>query len=94
LHVENLGKSYGATTPGLLPEEHADPDNAGIWREPTLPNHEEVTREQPTPALEFAFVEDTRDEDLLGAGNLIEFGVRCEQSRSSDFVKTGGEYGI
>jgi type IV secretion system protein VirD4 len=48
-----------------LPEEQADPDNAGVRREPTLPNHEEITREQPTPAPEFAFAEDTSDDDLL-----------------------------
>ena len=46
-------------------EAQADPDNAVVRREPTLPNHEEITREQPTPALEFAFAEDTSDEDLL-----------------------------
>ena len=48
-----------------LPEAQADPDNAGVRREPTLPDHEEITREQPNPALEFAFTEDTADEDLL-----------------------------
>jgi type IV secretion system protein VirD4 len=48
-----------------LPKEQADPDNAGIRREPPLPDHEEIIREQPTPPLEFAFVEDTPDEDLL-----------------------------
>ena len=48
-----------------LPEAQADPDNAGVRREPTLPDHEEITREQPKPALEFAFTEDTADADLL-----------------------------
>jgi type IV secretion system protein VirD4 len=55
----------GGLITDLLPEEQADPDNAGTRREPTLPKHEEITREQPTPALEFAFAEDTSDEDLL-----------------------------
>jgi type IV secretion system protein VirD4 len=45
-----------------LPEEQADPDNADVRREPTLPNHEEITREQPTLPLEFAFAEDASDE--------------------------------
>jgi type IV secretion system protein VirD4 len=48
-----------------LPEEQADPDSAGVLREPPLPNHEEITREQPTPAPEFAFAEDASDDDLL-----------------------------
>ena len=48
-----------------LPKEQADPDNAGVRREPTLPNHQEIAREQLTPAPEFAFAEDTSDDDLL-----------------------------
>jgi type IV secretion system protein VirD4 len=48
-----------------LPEEQVDADNAGIRREPTLPDHEEINCEQPTPALEFAFAEETPDDDLL-----------------------------
>jgi hypothetical protein len=52
-------------TTDLLAGEQADPDNAGVRREATLPSHEEITLEQPTPPLEFAFAEDTSDEDLL-----------------------------
>ena len=55
----------GGLTTDPLAGGQADPDNAGVRREPTLPNHEEITREQPTPALEFAFSEDTSDDDLL-----------------------------
>ena len=55
----------GGLTTDPLAEEQADPDNAGVRREPTLPDHEEITREQPMPALEFAFSEDTSDDDLL-----------------------------
>jgi type IV secretion system protein VirD4 len=48
-----------------LPEEQSEADIAGVRREPTLPDHEEITREHPTPCLEFAFAEDTSDADLL-----------------------------
>jgi hypothetical protein len=36
------------------PEEQSETDNAGARRGPAMPDHEEITREQPTP-FEFAF---------------------------------------
>jgi type IV secretion system protein VirD4 len=42
----------------LFSEDEDDPENAGIRREPTLPKHEAIAPEQPTPAREFAVFED------------------------------------
>jgi type IV secretion system protein VirD4 len=42
-----------------------DPDNAGIRREPELPEHEEIAPEPRTPAQEFELPEDDPDDDAL-----------------------------
>jgi len=41
----------------------ADPDNAGIRREPELPEHEEIAPEPRKPAQEFELAEDEPDDD-------------------------------
>ena len=41
----------------------ADPDNAGIRREPELPEHEEIVPEPRKPAQEFELAEDEPDDD-------------------------------
>jgi type IV secretion system protein VirD4 len=44
-----------------------DPANAGIRREPELPEHEEIAPERTSPPPEFAFAEDNPDDDALRA---------------------------
>jgi type IV secretion system protein VirD4 len=41
----------------------ADPDNAGIRREPELPEHEAIAPESHKPAHEFELAEDEPDDD-------------------------------
>jgi type IV secretion system protein VirD4 len=41
----------------------ADPDNAGVRREPELPDHEEIVPEPRKPAQEFELAEDDPDDD-------------------------------
>lgn len=52
-----------------------DPANGGIRREVELPRHEEIVPEQAMPTLEFAFVEEDTDDDVLRARAL------CQQAR-------------
>jgi type IV secretion system protein VirD4 len=47
-----------------------DPANAGIRREPELPQHEEVVPEQASPGQEFVFGEDDTDDDAARARAL------------------------
>ncbi|MCX8999927.1 conjugal transfer protein TraG [Rhizobiaceae bacterium BDR2-2] len=44
-----------------------DPDNAGIRREPELPEHEEIVPPPPTPAQEFDILDDEPDVDAAKA---------------------------
>ena len=53
-----------------------DPANGGIRREPELPQHEEIAREQVKPKPEFAFGEDPPGEDAARACAL------CQQVRN------------
>ena len=48
----------------------ADPANAGIRREPDLPEHEEVVPTKAAPAPEFAFPEESDDDDAARANAL------------------------
>ncbi len=43
--------------------EEGDPANAGIRREPELPEHEEIVVPPPSPAQEFEFLDDEPDVD-------------------------------
>ena len=47
-----------------------DPDNAGIRREPELPEHEEIIPPPPTPAQEFDILDDEPDVDAAKARAL------------------------
>jgi type IV secretion system protein VirD4 len=47
-----------------------DPANGGIRREPELPQHEEIAREQVKPKPEFAFEEEESDDDAERARAL------------------------
>jgi type IV secretion system protein VirD4 len=47
-----------------------DPANAGIRREPELPEHEEIAPEQARVAPEFAFAEEEPDDDAVRARAL------------------------
>ena len=44
-----------------------DPANAGIRREPELPEHEEVVAPPPSPEQEFEFLDDEPDVDAAKA---------------------------
>jgi type IV secretion system protein VirD4 len=44
-----------------------DPANAGIRREPELPEHEEIAPEQDKQAQEFGFIDDDPDDDAVRA---------------------------
>jgi hypothetical protein len=71
----------GGSIADPLPAEQADADNASVGREPTLPHHEEITREQPTPPLEFAFAEDASDGDILENDTAATNGNNGSPSR-------------
>ncbi|GAB5378034.1 MULTISPECIES: conjugal transfer protein TraG [Alphaproteobacteria] len=47
--------------------EEGDPANAGIRREPELPEHEEIVVPPPSPAQEFEFLDDEPDVDAAKA---------------------------
>jgi type IV secretion system protein VirD4 len=47
-----------------------DPDNAGIRREPTLPAHEAMVREEPQPRREFALLDEDLDDAPVRAPSL------------------------
>ena len=47
-----------------------DPDNAGIRREPTLPEHEAIAPEAPQPADPFAILMDEADDEPVQANML------------------------
>ena len=48
----------------------SDPDNAGIRREPELPEHEEIIPPPTTPAQEFDILDDEPDVDAAKARAL------------------------
>ena len=52
----------GGSVAGSFQGDDSDPENGGIRREPTLPEHEAIAPEQPQPAREFALVEDEPDD--------------------------------
>jgi type IV secretion system protein VirD4 len=47
-----------------------DPANAGIRREPELPEHEEMALEHTNPTPEFAFAEEDLDDETASARAL------------------------
>ena len=49
-----------------------DPDNAGIRREPTLPEHEAIAPELPQPADPFAILVDEADDEPVQANMLMQ----------------------
>ncbi|UHD45244.1 conjugal transfer protein TraG [Aureimonas altamirensis] len=59
-------KTAAATVRGA----DGDPDNAGIRREPELPEHEEIIPQPPTPAQEFDILDDEPDVDAAKARAL------------------------
>ena len=64
-------------------ESGDDPANAGIRREPELPDHEEIVPERATPAREFDFGEDDRDEDdtaLKARAMRPQFSIAVQQA--------------
>ncbi|WP_299363691.1 conjugal transfer protein TraG [uncultured Paracoccus sp.] len=54
----------------ILSGTESDPDNAGIRREPDLPEHEEIIPPPPSPAQEFDFLDDDPDVDSAKARAL------------------------
>ncbi len=61
----NASKSAGGA------KETEDPANAGIRREPELPEHEQVAPEPTKPTREFAFDDDRDDEDQAAAKSRL-----------------------
>ena len=61
-----------ADRPAMTPASGAegDADNAGIRREPELPEHEEIIPPPPTPAQEFDFLDEEPDVDSAKARAL------------------------
>lgn len=59
-------KSVTSATSGT----EGDPDNAGIRREPELPEHEEIVPPPPSPAQEFDILDDEPDVDAAKARAL------------------------
>jgi type IV secretion system protein VirD4 len=53
----------GATGTAAVSRTEADPANAGIRREPELPEHEEIVPPSPPPAHEFDMLDDEPDVD-------------------------------
>jgi type IV secretion system protein VirD4 len=52
-----------------------DPDNAGVRREPTLPEHEAIAPEVPQPADPFAILMDDPDDEPVQA-NMLRHAMR------------------
>jgi type IV secretion system protein VirD4 len=68
---------WGTLLPPVVDPEPAmtglsgeDPDNAGIRREPTLPEHEAIAPELPQPADPFAILVDEADDEPVQANML------------------------
>ncbi|HEX9275534.1 MAG TPA: conjugal transfer protein TraG, partial [Casimicrobiaceae bacterium] len=58
-----------------------DSENSGIRREPTLPDHDAITAEEPKPSTEFTFSDDEPDDDAARAGALRQrFGTVARQA--------------
>lgn len=57
-----------ATNPASGTED--DPDNAGIRREPELPEHEEIIPPPPSPAQEFELLDEEPDVDAAKASTM------------------------
>ena len=64
-----------ATKPTTDGSSDEDPDNAGIRREPTLPEHESIAPESPTAADPFAILVDEADDEPVQA-NMIRQRMR------------------
>ncbi|GLR68685.1 conjugal transfer protein TraG [Acidocella aquatica] len=71
--VNPTAAETGAEADARRPPRKADgdPANAGIRRQPELPEHEDIEPARPAPALEFTFGEDLDQEDEE-AGRLSE----------------------
>ena len=69
------------TTPESAdPSSDDDPANAGIRREPNLPDHEEVVPRRPV-AREFEFAEDELDDDTMIKQRMVQqFGSIVRQA--------------
>jgi type IV secretion system protein VirD4 len=66
--------------------EAEDPANAGVRREPMLPEHEAVVPEEPTPADEFAALIDEPDDEAVRAKALQDrsFGLARQAALDPD----------
>ncbi|MBS7701682.1 conjugal transfer protein TraG [Chelatococcus asaccharovorans] len=60
----------GQTGAGSVGADGGDPANAGIRREPELPEHEEILPLPPSPAQEFELLDDEPDVDAAKASAL------------------------
>jgi type IV secretion system protein VirD4 len=57
-----------APTAGVAGE--SDVANSGIRREPALPEHEAIVREQPKPLPEFALLDDERNREAVRTATM------------------------
>lgn len=60
----NSGDWAGAVVAPPSTSSTEDPANAGIRREPELPEHEEIVREPPKPVHEFELADEEPDDDV------------------------------
>ena len=72
-----------ATSVGQTPPPTRIPDNAGIRREPELPEHEAVAPERTASAKEFAFGDEDREEENAAVKSRLlrrQFGSVARQA--------------
>ena len=62
--AENKGDWAGAVIAAEPGSDSEDPENAGIRREPELPEHEEIVRELARPVQEFEPFDDEPDDEV------------------------------
>lgn len=67
--------AVGGTSATTVDQNDSDPANAGIRREPELPEHEEIVTPPPPPAQEFDLLDDEPDVDPAKA-NAIRARMR------------------
>jgi type IV secretion system protein VirD4 len=66
---------------GVIGSSEEDSENGGIRREPMLPDHEAVVKEEPEPTSEFVFADDEPDDEAVRAKALSQrFGTVARQA--------------
>jgi len=65
--TDRIAVAAGTTPPAIADDMGGDPANAGIRREPELPDHEEIVAPPPSPADEFDLLDEEPDVDAAKA---------------------------